>query len=67
MHFLMPHIFQSHRQFKEWFSNPVAGMIEGNAKYTDKVDHVIKRLHKVCGLVLLKNNTFSLTNFCVKL
>lgn len=42
MHFLMPHIFQSHQQFKvctlisahayghqEWFGNPVAEMVEG--------------------------------------
>lgn len=44
MHFLMPHVFQSHREFKEWFSNPVTGMIEGNSEYNDSI---IKRLHKV--------------------
>merc|ERR1719341_230371 len=27
MHFLMPHVFESHRDFKEWFSNPMAGMV----------------------------------------
>lgn len=45
MHFLMPHVFQSHREFKEWFSNPMTGMIEGNSEYNDSI---IKRLHKVC-------------------
>lgn len=47
MHFLMPNVFQSHREFKEWFSNPVTGMIEGNSEYNDSI---IKRLHKVCWL-----------------
>jgi hypothetical protein len=44
MHFLMPNVFQSHREFKEWFSNPVTGMIEGNSEYNESL---IKRLHKV--------------------
>lgn len=47
MHFLMPHVFQSHREFKEWFSNPMTGMIEGNSEYNDSI---IKRLHKVIYL-----------------
>lgn len=44
MHFLMPNVFQSHREFREWFSNPVTGMIEGNSEYNE---NIIKRLHKV--------------------
>lgn len=44
MHFLMPNVFHSHREFKEWFSNPVTGMIEGNSEYNE---NIIKRLHKV--------------------
>lgn len=44
MHFLMPNVFASHREFREWFSNPVTGMIEGNKEYNDSI---IKRLHKV--------------------
>lgn len=44
MHFLMPNIFESHKEFKEWFSNPVTGMIEGNSEYNE---NIIKRLHKV--------------------
>ncbi|XP_014280973.1 helicase domino isoform X2 [Halyomorpha halys] len=51
MHFLMPNVFESHREFKEWFSNPVTGMIEGNSEYNDTI---IKRLHKVLRPFLLR-------------
>ncbi|MCL4126855.1 UNVERIFIED_CONTAM: hypothetical protein GTU68_001753 [Idotea baltica] len=37
MHFLMPSIFASHREFREWFSNPVTGMIEGNKEYNESI------------------------------
>jgi len=29
MHFLMPHVFSSHKEFKDWFCNPLTGMAEG--------------------------------------
>ena len=29
MHFLMPALFASHADFKDWFSNPLNGMVEG--------------------------------------
>nr|XP_050859529.1 helicase domino isoform X6 [Vespula vulgaris] len=51
MHFLMPNVFQSHREFKEWFSNPVTGMIEGNSEYNE---NIIRRLHKVLRPFLLR-------------
>lgn len=51
MHFLMPNVFQSHREFKEWFSNPMTGMIEGNSEYNESI---IKRLHKVLRPFLLR-------------
>ena len=51
MHFLMPHVFESHRDFKEWFSNPMTGMVEGNSEYNDGL---IKRLHKVLRPFLLR-------------
>lgn len=51
MHFLMPNIFQSHREFKEWFSNPVTGMIEGNSEINETI---INRLHKVLRPFLLR-------------
>ena len=44
MHFLMPHVFQSHKEFKEWFANPLTGMIEGSREYNESL---IRRLHKV--------------------
>ena len=51
MHFLMPHVFESHRDFKEWFSNPMSGMVEGNSEYNDSL---IKRLHKVLRPFILR-------------
>lgn len=51
MHFLMPDIFGSHRDFREWFSNPVTGMIEGNAEYNESI---IRRLHKVLRPFILR-------------
>uniref|UniRef100_H2YBN3 Uncharacterized protein n=1 Tax=Ciona savignyi TaxID=51511 RepID=H2YBN3_CIOSA len=51
MHFLMPHVFQSHREFKEWFSNPMTGMIEGSQEFNEKI---IRRLHKVLRPFLLR-------------
>ncbi|XP_025917786.1 helicase SRCAP-like, partial [Apteryx rowi] len=51
MHFLMPHVFQSHREFKEWFSNPLTGMIEGSQEYNESL---VKRLHKVLRPFLLR-------------
>ena len=51
MHFLMPNVFESHKDFKEWFSNPLTGMVEGSAEYND---NLIKRLHKVLRPFLLR-------------
>ncbi|KAG8188164.1 hypothetical protein JTE90_019444 [Oedothorax gibbosus] len=51
MHFLMPHVFQSHREFREWFCNPLTGMIEGSSDYNDSL---VKRLHKVLRPFLLR-------------
>ena len=54
MHFLMPHVFQSHKDFKEWFSNPLSGMIEGSREYNEGL---IKRLHKVNIRVMAATET----------
>ncbi|XP_063395970.1 helicase SRCAP-like isoform X4 [Mytilus trossulus] len=51
MHFLMPHVFQSHKEFKEWFANPLTGMIEGSHEYNESL---IRRLHKVLRPFLLR-------------
>ena len=44
MHFLMPTVFASHSDFREWFSNPLTGMIEGSQEYNESI---VERLHKV--------------------
>ncbi len=51
MHFLMPNVFESHRDFKEWFSNPLTGMVEGSSEYNEDL---IQRLHKVLRPFLLR-------------
>ena len=33
MHFLMPSVFASHDQFRNWFCNPLTGMVEGSEAY----------------------------------
>jgi E1A-binding protein p400 len=51
LHFLMPHIFQSHSEFKEWFSSPLDQMIEGK----QNLDHqLVDRLHTVLRPFLLR-------------
>jgi E1A-binding protein p400 len=51
MHFLMPHMFQSHKEFKDWFSNPVTNMIEGTETLNEDL---ITRLHAVLRPFLLR-------------
>lgn len=34
MHFLMPHVFRSRKEFSYWFSNPLNNMVEGKSKTT---------------------------------
>uniref|UniRef100_A0A1I8HXF3 Helicase domino n=1 Tax=Macrostomum lignano TaxID=282301 RepID=A0A1I8HXF3_9PLAT len=51
MHFLMPQVFQSHREFREWFANPLTGMVEGTQEYSDQL---VRRLHKVLRPFLLR-------------
>lgn len=51
MHFLMPHIFQSHKEFKDWFSNPVNSMIEGTTNYSEDL---IRRLHSILRPFMLR-------------
>ncbi|CBW48565.1 Helicase ssl-1 [Caenorhabditis elegans] len=51
MHFLMPTIFSSHDDFKDWFSNPLTGMMEGNMEFNAPL---IGRLHKVLRPFILR-------------
>ena len=44
LHFLMPAIFASHDDFKDWFSNPLTGMMEGSVEFNKGL---LERLHKV--------------------
>jgi len=50
MHFLMPNLFSSHQEFREWFSNPLNEMIEQGQTN----DLLIKRLHKVLRPFVLR-------------
>lgn len=51
MHFLMPHVFASHRQFNHWFNNPFKSMIE---KSNEVNEQLITRLHKVLRPFILR-------------
>lgn len=51
MHFLMPHIFHSHAQFQDWFSNPLTGMVEGAAAVSTAL---VARLHAVLRPFMLR-------------
>ncbi|XP_045445858.1 helicase domino [Melitaea cinxia] len=50
MHFLMPDVFASHTEFREWFA-PVAGIAEGSHRYSDAL---VRRLHEVLRPFLLR-------------
>ena len=52
MHFLMPNLFASHQEFREWFSNPLTEMIEQGQMNSN--DLLIKRLHKVLRPFILR-------------
>ena len=51
MHFLMPSVFQSQREFKEWFSVPVESMMEGKAQLNTQL---IGRLHTILRPFILR-------------
>ncbi|XP_038215350.1 helicase domino-like [Zerene cesonia] len=50
MHFLMPDVFASHSEFREWFA-PVAGIAEGSHRYSEAL---VRRLHEVLRPFLLR-------------
>lgn len=51
LHFLMPYIFRSRKEFSYWFSNPMNSIIEGTA---NRNDDVIKRLHGIIRPFVLR-------------
>ena len=51
MHFLMPKIFESHDEFKEWFNNPLTSAVEGQASLSRQL---VKRLHGILRPFILR-------------
>eukprot|EP01116_Phalansterium_solitarium_P012615 TRINITY_DN2906_c0_g2_i3.p1 TRINITY_DN2906_c0_g2~~TRINITY_DN2906_c0_g2_i3.p1 ORF type:complete len:931 (-),score=368.23 TRINITY_DN2906_c0_g2_i3:64-2856(-) len=51
MHFLMPHIFASHKEFKDWFANPLTSMIEADQAINGDL---VQRLHSILRPFLLR-------------
>ena len=51
MHFLMPHLFRSQAEFKEWFANPLTDHVEGGQKMDPKL---VARLHTVLRPFVLR-------------
>ena len=51
MHFLMPHIFRSRKEFSYWFSNPLNSVVEGNKQVNNDL---ISRLHSIMRPFLLR-------------
>lgn len=51
MHFLMPHIFRSRKEFSYWFSNPLNSVVEGNRQVNNDL---ISRLHSIMRPFLLR-------------
>ncbi len=49
MHFLMPDVFSSHSQFRDWFCNPLTGMVEGSEAYNTVRRGCAGRLPRLCG------------------
>ncbi|CAJ1958026.1 unnamed protein product [Cylindrotheca closterium] len=51
LHFLMPYIFHSRKEFSYWFSNPMNSIIEGK---TNLNDGIIKKLHGIIRPFILR-------------
>jgi hypothetical protein len=51
LHFLMPYIFRSRKEFSYWFSNPMNNIIEGNIS---RNDDLINRLHGIIRPFILR-------------
>ena len=51
MHFLMPKIFESHDEFKQWFNNPLTSAVEGQASLSRQL---VKRLHGILRPFILR-------------
>jgi hypothetical protein len=61
MHFLMPAVFSSHAQFKDWFSNPLTGAVEAGQEVSGQL---VERLHGVLRPFLLRCGRLGLDVLC---
>lgn len=51
LHFLMPYIFRSRKQFSYWFANPMNSIIEGSGNQNEDV---VNRLHGIIRPFVLR-------------
>ena len=51
LHFLMPHVFRSRKEFSYWFSSPLSSMVEGNRGVNNDL---IGRFHGIMRPFLLR-------------
>ena len=51
MHFLMPHVFRSRKEFSYWFSTPLNSMVEGEEQVNNEL---VRRLHGVIRPFVLR-------------
>ena len=58
MHFLMPHVFRSHAEFRQWFSAPIQTTVEGGADAAAQQaaanKKIVGRLHAILRPFLLR-------------
>jgi E1A-binding protein p400 len=51
LHFLMPYIFRSRKEFSYWFANPMTNMIEDG---TSQNENMVNRLHGIIRPFVLR-------------
>lgn len=51
LHFLMPYIFRSRKEFSYWFANPMNSLIDGTSNQNDDV---VRRLHGIIRPFVLR-------------
>lgn len=54
MHFLMPSLFESHSEFKDWFSNPLQNTYDSQPQSAVSRAKVVEQLHVVLRPFLLR-------------
>jgi helicase SWR1 len=51
LHFLMPDLFTSHSEFKDWFASPLTAMVDGSQSLNDSL---VSRLHAILRPFVLR-------------